>query len=215
MKGCRATGIFPRTRKEGAAMIAEITMSAVKVGDGMVTWKGTLSQMKEVGKAVEAAAEVVPPEEVDVHDTKTITMDVEAVAKDADGSEIRKLQKEDGAAAVVVVIMIIMMITMMIMTIQDGAVVLVAAMVDGLATRRDVLRHQKEAGAEAEAHAETAIMTSMKARTTIPTMNIQTNTKTRMKMKAAMEVAVDADAGPEAQADHLRAGHLADKDLPA
>jgi hypothetical protein len=210
-----ATGIFPRTRKEEAAMIAEITMSAVKVEDGMVTRKDTLSQMKEVGKAVEAAAEAAPPEEVDARDM-TRMMTAAGAVKDMD-EEIRKdtprLQEEDGKAIVVAVVIVTMMITMMIMTIQDGAVVLVAAVVDGLVTRRDILKHQEEDGAEAEIPAE--IMTSTKTRTAMPTMNIQTNTKTRMKMKAAVEVAVDADAGPEAQADPPAGHQAADKDLPA
>src|SRR5258705_4014966 len=109
MKGCMATGIFPRTRKEGAAM-AEISMSAMKDEDGMVIGK--------VGGAIEAV------HREDVHDTMSrMTMTVGGEEKKEDGMELQKdipkPQTEDGRAAVgVVAVMMTIMITMMIITIQ-------------------------------------------------------------------------------------------------
>src|SRR5687767_3409037 len=178
MKGCMATGIFPQMRKDEAAIAAEIMMTAMKEEDGMVIQKDILKQPKEIGKAVAGAGAV--REEANVHDMKMRTTVGDAV-KDADGIPIPKESTKEGwGAMVVVVIMVTIMITMMIMTIHNGAVVLVAAVVDGLAIRRDIPKHREEDG---EADVKTKeTMTNMK---TIPamTMNILMSTKTKTMTK--------------------------------
>jgi len=207
MKGCMTTGIFPPMRKTEAATAAEITMSAMKEEDGMVVREDILKQQKEVGKAEEGVEAV--REEADGREMK---MTITCVGKGEDVTKIPEgilREKEVGRAVVVVAVMMTMMITMMIITIQDGAIVLVAPAVDGLAILRAIPKHQKGDGAEAKGREE--IMTSMKITTAMKAINIQTNMKTKTKTKMVVE---GADAGPEIPADPL-AGHQADKDLQA
>lgn len=175
MKGCMATGIFPQTRKEEAA-IAVVTKT--KAVDGMVIQRDILKHQEEVGKAAEAVSEAAR-EGADARDMRRMITTATAVAGGMVALKDAIREKAITKAVVAIVTMTTTKI-MMKMIIAEAAEALAVGRADGLVIRKDTPKHQAEVG---DARVEETMMNTKRTMTGI--MITQTNTKMKTKIAIA------------------------------